>query len=138
MAYGRDAAYVLGGLSTARTSPDMAGRDWVPLPGLITYNMTTRRFTNTTSKPYYGNGTAERGQMVYVPTYGEKGLFMMLGGDVSFLDRYIPGWELRDFANITIYDPANPAVVLSKRNGGGPKGTYRLLCDGHKLDQWYL
>ena len=130
-AFAGDAAYVLGGVSTSQTSPELAGIPYqVPLPGLVTYNMTTREFTNSSATEYYETGSAQRGQMIHVPTYGRKGLFMVMGGDSSPLEKYVAGNGLRDFRNITIFDPDTKSWYYQIAGGDIPKQRIEFCLAG--------
>jgi hypothetical protein len=129
-AHGNDSAYVLGGYSTGQTTPALAGHGRVLLPGLVSYNMTTREFRNATATEYYGTGTAQRGQMVHVPTYGAKGLYVMLGGDNWRANGYTPGRHLVSFANITMFDPAERSWYWQTARGEVPKSRIEFCAAG--------
>jgi hypothetical protein len=106
-AFAGDSAYVLGGCASGQDKTT-ALTDRTPLPGLVHYNMTIREFTNMTATPYYGTGTAQRGQMVHVPLWGDlqHRLLIMLGGYSSGFTEFTPGHGHLSFDNITLYDPA--------------------------------
>lgn len=101
IAYGGDAALVLGGVANFATDDNYkdVGND-IALPGLLTLNMTTKAFTNSTAKINRESG-AVLGRMHYVPSFGPNGLFMAMGGS------YIPEHStdnLVNFGKIWVYE----------------------------------
>lgn len=130
MAQDDGAAYILGGVSTADTSHETRGQPYITLPGLIKYNFTTAEFTNSTATDYHGAGTAARGQMLYVPTYGEKGLYIPLGGDAPRPGKYSPGSSMVGFRNIMMYDPATDRWHSQTTTGAEPKGRIEFCAVG--------
>jgi hypothetical protein len=129
-AFAGDSAYVLGGVSSGQDkSKALAG---VPLPGLVRYNMSTNEFTNMSATQYYGTGTAQRGQMVHVPVYGDMqhGLLVMLGGYSSPLTKFVPGKGHLSFANITLYDPAARRWYWQTAQGDIPRSREEFCAAG--------
>ena len=135
MAQDDEAAYILGGVSTTDTSHETRGQPSITLPGLIKYNFTTAEFTNSTATDYHSAGTAARGQMVYVPTYGERGLFIPLGGDAPRPGKYAPGTAMVDFRNIMMYDPATDRWHSQTTTGAEPKGRIEFCAVGARSTQ---
>jgi hypothetical protein len=104
-AFAGDTAFVLGGVSSGDDHTRDA-RNTV-LPGLVMYDMSSGKLSNTTATAYYGTGSAQRGQMVHVPLYGPRGLYAMLGGHSAPPAKgFASGHGLLSFTNITLYDPA--------------------------------
>lgn len=130
MAQDEEAAYMLGGVSTGDSSPETAGQPYMALPGMIKYNFTSKEFSNNSASEYYDWGTAVRGQMVYVPTYGEKGIFIPIGGDITPVGPYTPGSEKVDFNNITIFDPATNKWYSQRTSGVAPRGRIEFCAVG--------
>ncbi len=129
-AHGGDSTCVLGGYSTGQTTPALAGHGRVLLPGIVSYNMTSGEFRNASATEYYGSGTAQRGQSVYVPTYGAKGLFVMLGSDNWRDNSYTPGKRLVSFANVTLFDPVERRWYWQTARGEVPKSRIEFCAAG--------
>lgn len=105
MAFGSGSAYVLGGFESSQTALAAAILEQsIAVPGLVQFNMTTKKFSNSTAGGYSFNGTAEKGAMHYVPSFGPNGLFVVMGGD----DFWHPDADtLTDLETISIYDPSS-------------------------------
>ena len=126
MAYGGDSAFLLGGTEDFLTTPETASKlgGEVALPGLVQFNMTTKTFSNSSAAGYQVNGTAQRGVMHYVPSFGPNGLFFVLGGD------YIIPTDLRDFSTISIFDPASKTWHQQATTGFIPKARVEFCTAG--------
>ncbi len=137
-AFGGDSAYVLGGYATPETTPGLTGHAGIagrmPLPGLVHYNMTSATFSNLSATAYHGTGSAQRGRMLHVPTYGSsaQGLYVMLSGDSVRLDGggYTPGSGLLSFANITLFDPATRQWYWQTARGEVPRARLEFCAAG--------
>lgn len=119
MAFGPGSAYVLGGFESSQTALAAANLDQnIPVPGLVQFDMSTKKFSNSTAGGYSYNGTAEKGAMHYVPSFGPKGLFVVLGGD----DFWHPDAEqLTDLETISIYDPSSERWFNQTTTGNIPQ-----------------
>ena len=131
-ASGDGKGYVLGGINST---------NGVPLPGMVSINLHTLEITNSSAAGYNANGTAEMGEMHYVPPFGPNGLFVILGGDISPLDTYRPGMNLQSFDQITIFDPLSgnyynqtatgnlpsPRAQFCTAGVASPNGTYEIF-----------
>ena len=126
MAYGADSAFLLGGTEDFLTTPETAAKvgGEVALPGLVQFNMTTKTFSNSSAAGYQTNGTAERGVMHYVPSFGPNGLFVVMGGD------YIIPTDLRDFGTISIFDPLSKKWYQQTTSGSIPKARVEFCTAG--------
>ncbi|KAL8754513.1 MAG: hypothetical protein Q9184_005090 [Pyrenodesmia sp. 2 TL-2023] len=80
LAAGGDTGLMLGGIATdGMRSREISGD--ILLPGLTEFNMTTLEFKNSSTKGLFtADGTGERGQMHFVPSFGSQGLFFTMGG----------------------------------------------------------
>ncbi|KAL8663755.1 MAG: hypothetical protein Q9202_003569 [Teloschistes flavicans] len=79
MASGGGKALVFGGAANRDTSPQLSKIiEQISLPGLVEFDFTTKRFTNSSTKTFDGEATS--GQMHYVPSFGPDGLFLTMGG----------------------------------------------------------
>ena len=71
-AYGNETELVLGGMANKGTEAKQANvSGQLPLPGLISFDMSTNTFNNSTvTDAYGGNGFAVNGGMHCVPSFG--------------------------------------------------------------------
>ncbi|KAI9758876.1 MAG: Topoisomerase 1-associated factor 1 [Chaenotheca gracillima] len=133
MAFGPVNALVLGGVETSLSAPSTANIDssaMIPVPGLVTFDMTTKQFTNTSAAGYDFNGTVERGAMLHVPSFGPDSLFVAFGGDISPLTTYTPGSNSQSFANIKVYDPAGQKWYNQTATGNIPEPRIQFCATG--------
>ena len=119
MAFGSGSAYALGGFESSRTTLLAAhSQQAVPIPGLIQFNMTTKKFSNSTVGGYSFNGAAEEGAMHYVPSFGPKGLFLVMGGDdVLHLNPALG----KGLETISVYDPSSEQWFNKTTTGNIPQ-----------------
>lgn len=112
IATGGDVGYALSGVVTSHSDPNFEG-DAIPLPGLVSFNMSSGGWKNESSVGYSSNGMGLWGHMQHVPGFGTDGLLVMFGGQSTSPDLYQPGTfsnanpEFIPFDNITIYDPVS-------------------------------
>ena len=117
-------ALVLGGAATSKTSPETEGlpRD-ILLPGLLEFDMRTRRFTNSSTAEFNVHGTGVEGRMHFVPAFGPNGLFMVLGGHNSSGYQY-------PFDQITLYDATSHRWYNQSATGNVPNGRQDFCVAG--------
>ncbi|KAE8450750.1 hypothetical protein EG329_005663 [Mollisiaceae sp. DMI_Dod_QoI] len=129
--WGGEGAITIGGYISSLTSPATSNLTvFKPVPGVVSFNMTTGRFANSSASGYNFNGTAERGVLHYVPSFGPEGIYILLGGDISGLDRYSAGEDKVSFANLTIYDPASGNFYNQTATGNIPQGRIEFCATG--------
>lgn len=129
--WGGEAAFTIGGYVSSLTSPATANvSSFKPVSGIVSYNMTTGTFTNSSAAGYNFNGTAERGVLHYVPSFGPEGIYVLLGGDASNLNGYTPGQSLRSFSQLTIYDPASGKFYNQTATGNIPESRIEFCATG--------
>ncbi|KAL8775528.1 MAG: hypothetical protein Q9209_000024 [Squamulea sp. 1 TL-2023] len=120
-ASGRNLALVLGGMTTSLKS---RGTENILVdtlePGLITFDMTTRQFTNSTVKSFNANETGMLGQMHFVPFFGPNGLFLIMGGQNLSDFNY-------GFSEITVYE-AETQKWYNQTTSGYPPEARRDFC----------
>lgn len=121
MASGGGKGYVLGGYNVT---------NGIPLPGIVSLDLTNLTFTNSSAAGYNTNGTAELGELQYVPAFGPDGVFVILGGDISPLDTYTPGMNLQTFDQITIFDPASRNFYNQTATGNIPSPRAQFCTAG--------
>ncbi|KAL8847654.1 MAG: hypothetical protein Q9221_007296 [Calogaya cf. arnoldii] len=117
-------ALVLGGVATSKTSPENEdlSRD-ILQPGLLEFDMRTRRFTNSSAADFNVNGTGIHGQMHFVPSFGPDGLFLILGGNNNSDHQY-------GFEQITLYDAASHRFYNQSATGNVPRGRQDFCVAG--------
>ena len=119
MAFGSGSAYSLGGFESSQTALSTANLDQnLPVPGLMQFNMKTQKFLNSTAGGYSFNGTAEKGAMHYVPSFGPDGLFIVMGGDDCW---HTDPEHLTDLETISIYDPSSEQWFNQTTTGNIPQ-----------------
>ena len=92
--------YLLGGLASPASDENVSG-GLLPLPGLLTYNMTSATWTNLSAT--FPEATVQSGEAQCLP-FGPNGLVMFLGGMYSSVT---DGYTLSPISlnNLTFYDP---------------------------------
>ncbi|TDZ39912.1 Glycosyltransferase sdnJ [Colletotrichum trifolii] len=116
-----DAGFVFGGIATGWTNANPASQ---PVPGVLSYNMTTTMWTNETTPGFSGfskHATMVGGGAVYIPTFGDNGLTVVMGGSTWTLQpsQSSPdGWM--DFGNLTFYDPISKDWYWQQTTGTAP------------------
>ncbi|OHE93099.1 kelch repeat protein [Colletotrichum orchidophilum] len=120
-----DAGFWFGGQSSGWTTSNPYSQ---PVPGILSYNMTTKSWTNETSDAFSKYGTLTGGAAIYIPTFGPNGLITIMGGATWGLepDQKKPiGWQ--DFSNLTFMDPVTKDWYWQKTTGNAPTPR-RNLC----------
>lgn len=86
---GNGVGYALGGMLTCQTYANPAGPCGVvftPVPGMVTFNMSTNSFSNISASGdngYSTYGTAGLGGAVFASNFGAEGVALFLGGQTS-------------------------------------------------------
>ncbi|KAL8911789.1 MAG: hypothetical protein Q9172_007613 [Xanthocarpia lactea] len=114
-------ALVLGGMATYATGPEIS-QDTLQ-PGLLQFDMRTRRFTNSSATSFNTNGTGRHGEMHFVPSFGPNGLFLILGGENSLESKY-------SLAEINLYDAATHRWYNQTASGNVPRGRQEFCVAG--------
>ena len=119
MAFGSGNAYVLGGTEDSQSIPSTVNlRGDVAIPGLVHFNMTTKTFSNSTASGYSFNGTAEKGAMHHVPSFGPDGLFIVMGGDGFWHSDYK---SLQNLQTVSVFDPSSNQWFNQTTTGNVPQ-----------------
>ena len=88
--------YLLGGQISGLTSPYFNGLSEWNVPGLVSYDISSNTFTNTSSQGLGTQGGRDiDGELVFVPSFGSQGVLVALGGHAS---------NLTGFDHVSIYD----------------------------------
>ncbi|KAF6830910.1 kelch repeat protein [Colletotrichum plurivorum] len=116
-----DGGFWFGGIASAWTNLSPYSQ---PVPGVLSYNMTTKQWANETTPGFNAfseYGTMVGGGAVYIPTFGDNGLIVLLGGATYTLaasQKQPFGWM--DFNNLTFYDPISKEWYWQKTTGTAP------------------
>ncbi|KAL8828181.1 MAG: hypothetical protein Q9170_006711 [Blastenia crenularia] len=97
---------LLGGYSSARSSPltgDLV--DFVPTPGLLTYDFGNGTWANVANIPHVSTSKAIEWSAMELVPFGPNGLMIVIGGETSNLTGYAPGEQGRTMAQITVFEP---------------------------------
>jgi len=129
-----DTLFMLGGYASWTTSPETRSlRSFLPMPGIVSYNTTSRVWRNDSSAGYSRYGTSVFGHMEYLPEFGTQGLLAVLGGESTIPEVYKEdGSGLMPFDNIAIYDPATRRWYNQSTTGTQPSQRERFCAVGVK------
>ncbi|ETS81449.1 hypothetical protein PFICI_06451 [Pestalotiopsis fici W106-1] len=121
----RGVGLYLGGYAAPQT--DVAFNDDTkafPVPGLLTYDMETATWSNKTSKPGLNNyGTSVYGAATCLEDYGNKGVFITIGGQMETdLSAYSDnGLTLFETSTLSLYDVDADQWLKQKVSGEAPE-----------------
>ena len=115
-ASGNGIGYFLGGGVVPGNDEQQALQ---PLPGLLSYNMTSNEWRNDSATGLSPTGTAILGRMHFLPTLGSNGLLVALGGEAALNTTYWPADSSTAYAfdKIAIYDPSTKNWFHQRASG---------------------
>ena len=120
----KDTGFVLGGYASAWTDKRVTGQYSTPLPGLVSFNMTSLTWRNHSTTPFTRFGTQIFGQAEWIPSFGPNGLLTFLGGSTTAtlepIQNLQSGSDLLSFNNITLYDPVDGTWFSQQATGDIP------------------
>ncbi|KAL8819020.1 MAG: hypothetical protein Q9223_002473 [Gallowayella weberi] len=120
-----DTALVLGGQTVADISTDILQ------PGLVEFDMRTRKFTNSSATSFSANGTGSGGQMHFVPNFGPNGIFLIMGGHMDMgLDSFYRADDFYGFDNIWVYEGVTHKWYNQTASGNVPEGRMDFCVAG--------
>ncbi|KAK8003967.1 carbohydrate esterase family 5 protein [Apiospora arundinis] len=105
----RGTGFYLGGFVSSWTDPTAkpGGGNNFPAPGMLTYDMASGGWANQSTAALNTYGNIVSGSLSCLPTFGtdNKGLVMVLGGEIARPDNYDPNGDgLVSLSNITFWD----------------------------------
>ncbi|PKS07718.1 hypothetical protein jhhlp_006326 [Lomentospora prolificans] len=117
----------LGGFASGWTQKFRASSQTIP--GMVSFNMTTRTFQNDSTPDVSPFGTITAGKIQYIPRFGPHGLIAVFGGSTSSL---VPGssTSYRDFRNLTFFDPVSRDWYWQTTTGTMPTPRENLCVFG--------
>lgn len=125
--------YYFGGMALPSSDPDLDLPQ--PIPGMVTFDMEKKTFSNSTAPGLVTSdspwGTMQGGAAVFVPIFGEDGLVVILGGVTFDLlpDPKAPGGT-RSFSNVTIFDTVTGKWYWQETTGTAPSGRQEFCMVG--------
>lgn len=128
-AYGGGTGLMLGGASTLKSSTGTEDLDQtiLPLRGMVAFNMTTKTLTNVTVNEPRFHGRIEEGRLHYVPVFGPKGAFVVMGGGPEQFTEYS---DFFSFDIVSIYDPDSGQWWDQKTTGNTPDARKGFFLSG--------
>ncbi|KAI0539548.1 hypothetical protein GGR58DRAFT_499986 [Xylaria digitata] len=116
----------LGGYGWAETDSDLSDRregNFLPLPGLLSYNLSTGIWANQSADAFNGLGTCHKGSAVCLSSSGTQGIVLPLGGLTSSRVVYNNAHvTLNRFDNLTFYDLGTETWYWQIASGEIPPG----------------
>ncbi|KAK2762299.1 hypothetical protein FQN54_001309 [Arachnomyces sp. PD_36] len=151
-AYSPETGYCLGGYSGQSSTPiDTPGWN-LPIGGMVELDFESTSWSNASSVGSSQRGWTINQEMEYIPSYGEEGILVAVGGDdISTQGWYMTGTNLRSMSNITIYDihtktwhsqtasgdvPEGRSEFCSVSAQGGDNDTYEIFAFGGTTGHW--
>ncbi|KAF5254883.1 hypothetical protein FANTH_379 [Fusarium anthophilum] len=112
--------YHLGGYGERRTDERFTDGSYVerPLDGLLTYNITTQKWTNESTKAL--DYVTWSGRATCIPSISSSGLLIFMGGAKVKTPSFRNESEPVSFTNITIYDPSSKEWYYQQTSGVSP------------------
>jgi len=99
--YGSVGGFYFGGKHGSRGSQKTNIGGYTAAPGLQFYNFTDQSWMNASSSGFYaGTYLSQSGGLQYVPSWGQSGILVALGGQDFYTTQFF------SWSNITIFDPA--------------------------------
>ncbi|CAL8578698.1 hypothetical protein XPA_004469 [Xanthoria parietina] len=117
--------FILGGRASYRSSPQF--REDVPIPGIVSFNISSTLWQNDTLPRNIEDMNAPQGMLTSADSFGTDGLLIQAG---LTSDAYNPP----PFNNITIYDPSEKTWHSQTATGEVPSGRSTACTVGVKGD----
>lgn len=125
IASGGNVGLALAGRVTDLTDPGAETFENYHIPGIVRFNITTQKISNSTSIGFASNGTGHSGRMHYVPSFGPEGVFLIMGG-APFLDSD----TTFDLDNIWVYEAVTDKFYRQNATGNFPEGRVDFCLAG--------
>ena len=123
-AYGPDSAWYLGGFLAEDGDEYNPHTQW--LPGMVEFDMASKAFTNSSATEYNTNGTVMSGAMHYVPSFGQSGMVLVMGGITLPFNKA----GLVSFETVSVYDPAKKEWFNQTTTGDAPSPREQFCVAG--------
>jgi hypothetical protein len=124
--------YILGGIATFRTSPQMVFLDvsLLSLSGVTVFTFEDQSWTNISTSGYSQTGWGVHGSAHFVASFGEAGALIFIGGDAPPTQSYNLGYSPRSMDDITIFDIYNQKWYHQAATGDIPASRVRFRVSG--------
>jgi len=139
----KDTGFWMGGYAGSWTDPSLSGYPGVSVPNIVSFNMTTKLWSNDSALAFTQFGTDVGGAVEFIQSFGPNGILLFLGGGAGVVGAYQindPAGML-DFNNLTFYDPVFKEWYWQATTGNvppprqsfctvglpGPNHTYEML-----------
>ena len=120
--------YILGGFENIASNPEITVHgDDISIPGIVAFNMTSGRWTNTSTPHHLVRRSGKNGILAAVPSFGPNGLLLATGTGST-------GNGPLPFDNITIYEPGNLTWHYQMATGDIPDGRDKACTVGIQGD----
>jgi hypothetical protein len=137
----KDTGFFVGGWAGGWTDPSLPYSSTFSIPGIVSFNMTTKLWSNDSTLAFTGFGTDVRGAAEFIHSFGPNGILLLLGGGANAAGFQNNGAGLLDFNNLTFYDPVTKEWYWQATTGDvppprqafctvglpGPNHTYEML-----------
>lgn len=121
-AHGSNSAWILGGNNLPSESPTPIGEN------IVDFDMESRTFENSTVQCCNATNGIAGGAMQFVPSFGPKGLFVVMGGVNG---NAIEGaHDLLGFAEVSVFDPAKKEWWNQTTTGNEPSPRIQFCTAG--------
>ncbi|CAI6094962.1 unnamed protein product [Clonostachys chloroleuca] len=114
----KDEGFWFGGQATPETHD---GLSKLNIPGFVSFNFTTKKWTNHTDAPFSSKGTLVYASATYLPGVGPNGIITLLGGQGQSVPK---GSEPISFQTVHFLDPVT--LKWFKQNTTGQAPTSRV------------
>jgi hypothetical protein len=110
----KDAGFWFGGQGTPETHD---GLSKLNIPGFVSFNFTTKKWTNHTDAPFSSKGTLAYATATYLPGVGPNGIIMLLSGQGQSVPK---GSEPILFETVHFLDPVTLKWFKQNTTGQAP------------------
>lgn len=125
-AFGAGLGFALGGQQGRSTSSVLS--EFIPAPGMVMHNFTSREWYNVSASGYSNSGVALYGVAHFVPNFGSIGLFFVFEGMIS--GDVLPGTDF-----VSMFDPASQQWSSQEVSGTKPSPVLNPCIVGIQGDE---
>jgi len=120
VATSRDAGFWVGGMATGWT--ELGRGESQPVPGIVSFNMSTYTWRNDSAASLSPFGTLVNGKAQFIDGFGEHGLVVLLGGATYSLvpEAGKPPDGMQAFTNVSFFEPVNQTWYWQTTTGTAP------------------
>jgi hypothetical protein len=138
----KDTGFLVGGWGGSWTDASLFGSSDFSVPNIVSFNMTTKLWSNDSALAFTQFGTDVAGAVEFIQSFGPNGILLFLGGVAGVVGAYQQnGAGMLDFNNLTFYDPVSKEWYWQATTGNvppprqsfctvglpGPNRTYEML-----------